>query len=204
MSQKKRKPRGTSPRAARKPRRRISGEIVIILALILAVGLAGGLWTFVLQPSVVSQWQMPGSVEPTIPPLTEAVDFGLPDLAGNTVRLSDYQGQPVVLNTWATWCAPCRLEMPDLDKLYQEYKDQGVVVLAVNIGESRDTVAGFIEEAGYTFPVLLDESASVVVQPYRISSIPATFFIDGEGRVASIRVGAMSLDEMKQRLAEIL
>ena len=91
-----------------------------------------------------------------------------------------------------------------LNEVYQEYKDQGVIVLAVNMGEPRDGVAGFIQDGGYTFPVLLDESMTAVGRPYRVSSIPTTFFIDREGRIASIRIGAMNLAEMARRLAEIL
>jgi peroxiredoxin len=193
--------------------RRIPGEIVIILLLILAVGLAGGLWYFVLQPQTIAGSDTAtgasiaagtGGTSQPVAESSPAPDFTTTDLDGNAVSLSDYRGSPVVLNAWATWCGPCRMEMPDLEKLYQEYKDQDVIVLAVNMGEPQNRVAGFIKDGGYTFPVLLDESMSAVGRPYRISSIPATFFIDREGKLASIRVGAMNLAEMERRLAEIL
>jgi peroxiredoxin len=200
----------TSYRAQKEARRRIPAEFFIIVVLILVVGLAGSLWYFVVQPSLASSNAVPGpstalgTVSQPVATASPAPDFTTRDLAGNTVRLSDYRGQPVVLNAWATWCGPCRLEMPDLEKFYQEYHEQGVVVLAVNMGESKDTVATFIKDNKYTFPVLLDETTAAVGRPYRISGIPATFFIDRQGKIASIQVGAMNLAEMKRRIAAIL
>ena len=208
----------TSYRAQQEARRRIPAEFIIIIALILAVGLGGSLWYFVVQPGLavsnaaaVPSTAFPsttlgtgGTVSQPVVAASPAPDFTTKDLAGNTVRLSDYRGQPVVLNAWATWCGPCRLEMPDLEKFYQEYREQGVVVLAVNMGESKDTVATFIKDNKYTFPVLLDETTAAVGRPYRISGIPATFFIDRQGKIASIQVGAMNLAEMKRRVAAIL
>jgi len=175
------------------------------VALIVGVGLMAGLWYFVLEPNALASQGAPPV--PSGEPVAEssvAPDFTVTDLAGNTVRLSDYRGQPVVLNAWATWCGPCLSEMPDLETFYQEYKGQGVIVLAVNLGEPGDRVTGFIQDSSYTFPVLLDESTAAVGRPYRISAIPTTFFIDREGKIVSIRRGAMNLAEMQRRVAEIL
>jgi len=193
------------PARERSARRRVPAEIVIILALILGVGLMGGLWYFVLQPNVVAGPGLPPvSAGEPVAETSAAPDFTATDLAGHTVSLSDYRGQPVVLNTWATWCAPCRAEMPDLEVFYQKYRDQGVIVLAVNLGDPRDRVAEFVQDGDYTFPVLLDESTAAVGRPYRVSAIPTTFFIDREGQIVSIRRGSMSLAEMERRVAEIL
>lgn len=184
-------------------RRRVPAEIIIVLTLILGVGLAGGLWYFVVRPRMAVEQGSPGAGAP-VAEASMAPDFTVMGLDGNSVRLSDYRGRPVVLNTWATWCGPCRAEMPDLERLHQEYRHQGVIVLAVNIGEPRERVAGFIQDNGFTLPVLLDETASAVARPYRISALPTTFFIDHVGQIASIKVGMMDLAEMKRRLSELL
>ncbi|MBU0492502.1 MAG: TlpA family protein disulfide reductase [Chloroflexi bacterium] len=192
----------TSTRKARPARRRVPVEILIIVGLVVAVGVLGGLWYFVWQPALAAPAIVPApsaGAEPEMAP-----DFALQDLAGKTVHLSDYRGQAVVLNTWATWCGPCRAEMPDLEKLSVTYADRGLVVLAVNVGESQEQVAAFIQEQGYTLPVLLDTTAEAVAYPYRVRGIPTTFFIDREGRIVDTRVGAMSLAEMEQRAAAIL
>ena len=123
---------------------------------------------------------------------TAAFDFELADQYGNTHRLSDYRGKVVFLNFWATWCGPCRSEMPDIQKLYEEYSAQGeaaeVVILgaaAPGMGQegSWDEIAGFMEENGYTYPVLMDTEYEMFSW-YGISAFPTTFMIDKEGAAA--------------------
>ncbi len=192
-----------SHRKRKMTRSRVPGEIIIVLLLTLSVGLLGGLWYFVVRPGMAVN-QRVLSVDAPVVETRAAPDFTAMSLDGRQVRLSDYRGRPVVLNAWATWCGPCRAEMPDLERLHQEYHGQGVIVLAVNIGEPKERVAGFVQDNGFTFPVLLDETASVVARPYRISALPTTFFIDREGQIANIKVGMMDLTEMKHRLGELL
>lgn len=127
----------------------------------------------------------------------KAIDFTLTDLDGKKVSLSDYKGKNVYLNFFATWCPPCRAEMPDIEKMYQKYKDKDFVVLAVNLGEDRDTVKSFIKENGYSFRVLLDSEQSVG-QQYATTAIPVSVFIDKNGNVVSKRVGALRETEMEQ------
>ncbi len=132
-----------------------------------------------------------------------APDFTLLDLDGNTVSLQDFKGEKVVyLNFWATWCPPCRMEMPDLDKLYQENKSDDFVVLAINLGESEKLVKEFIEENGYSFPVLLDKSQKVGIA-YNTFSIPTSVVIDKEGIIRSYRVGLMTYDQMLEMVKSI-
>lgn len=125
-----------------------------------------------------------------------APDFTVYDKDGAAVSLSDFVGKPVVLNFWASWCGPCKNEMPDFDEVYKQYGDD-VVFLMVNItdgtNETVDSASSFIQSAGYTFPVYYDtELAAVSV--YGVSSIPMTFFIDANGDVAAYHTGTMSKD----------
>lgn len=133
---------------------------------------------------------------------TKAVDFKLKDLNGNVVSLSQYKGKKVFLNFWATWCPPCKGEMPDIEKLYNEINDSDLVILAVDLGEKADTVKSFIDKNKYDFTVLLDTSGEVA-DKYRIDSIPTSYFIDKDGYIISTNVGAMSLEQMKAHVKNI-
>jgi len=117
-----------------------------------------------------------------------APDFSLPALDGGAQNLRDYRGQVVVLNFWASWCGPCRAEMPDLQAVYSELRGRGFVVLGLNQSEPRDRVEGFAREFGLTFPILLDESRSVARQ-YGVRALPTTFMIDGGGVIRELIVG---------------
>lgn len=118
-----------------------------------------------------------------------APDFTLPSLDGQTVRLSDLRGKAVLLNFWATWCAPCRLEMPTMEKAYQEYKSRGLEILAVSLDAgSNSVVKHFMQELQLDFPVLLDPNMEVL-RLYRQFSIPATFLIDKQGIVRHRELG---------------
>jgi thiol-disulfide isomerase/thioredoxin len=126
----------------------------------------------------------------------QANDFKLQDLSGKNVSLSDFKGKKVFLNFWATWCPPCRGEMPDIEKLYDETKNSDLVILAINIGEDRDTVQSFLKSNNYNFNVLLDIRQSTAGK-YNISGIPTSYFINKDGTVSAKKTGAMSLLEMK-------
>lgn len=128
--------------------------------------------------------------------LEKAIDFKLKDLDGNEVALSDFRGKNVYLNFFATWCPPCKAEMPDIEKMYQKYKDKDFVVLAVDLGEDMDTVKSFIEKNNFNFKVLLDSDQSVA-EKYSISAIPVSVFIDKKGNVVAKKVGAMTGGEME-------
>jgi peroxiredoxin len=119
-----------------------------------------------------------------------APDFALPDLDGRTVRLSDLRGnKAVLLNFWATWCAPCRLEMPTMEKAYQEYRGGDLEILAVNLDAgSNSVVKNFMSELKLSYPALLDPEMEVL-RLYRQFSIPATFLIDKQGIVRHRELG---------------
>ncbi|MGY0692703.1 peroxiredoxin family protein [Virgibacillus sp. FSP13] len=131
-----------------------------------------------------------------------APDFELKTLDGETVRLSDYKGERVLVNFWATWCPPCRAEIPDLQKLYDK-KD--VTILAVNLTESEKSegdVKNFVEEFEMTFPVLKDTNSKVSTT-YQVRAYPTSYMIDSNGRIQFIAMGAMNYDLMAQELAKI-
>ena len=124
---------------------------------------------------------------------TDARDFTLPLLDGENVTLSSFRGKVVFLNFWASWCPPCREEMPSMETLYQRYKDLGLEMLAVNLRESPDEVRRFVQSNGYTFPVLLDRTGRVGSN-FGVSGIPTTFIIDREGKIIGRLVGSIYWD----------
>lgn len=132
-----------------------------------------------------------------------APGFELEDLAGHSVALDDYAGQVVIVNLWATWCPPCRLEMPGLNEFYESHKDQGLVVLAVNAQEEESKVAGFIEEMGFAFPVLLDGQGQVINR-YDVRSFPTTFIIDRDGIIQYVHTGAISVEQLQAVASPLL
>lgn len=125
----------------------------------------------------------------------KAPDFELKTLAGDTVKLSDLKGKKVMLNFWATWCPPCKAEMPAMEEFHKEAGDD-VVILAVNIDPHLD-VKAFVDENGITFPIPLDEEDKVN-ETYQVLSIPTTYFIDTKGNIGNKYIGAMNHDTMKQ------
>jgi len=119
-----------------------------------------------------------------------APDFKLRNLKGNYESLSSYRGEVVVLNFWATWCVPCRVEMPSFEKLYRRYRSEGVTVLAITLDKnSEERIKSFVDEYGLSFPVLLDDK-SEVERLYPSMTIPFTYVIDREGRVVARVDGA--------------
>lgn len=126
-----------------------------------------------------------------------APDFELTTLDGETVKLSDFRGKRVMLNFWATWCPPCRAEMPDMQRFHE---DKDVVILAVNLRETETNtqkVQDFIDERDLTFQILLDEKTAVANR-YQIQPIPSSFMIDSDGRIQNKAFGALNYDLMVQ------
>jgi thiol-disulfide isomerase/thioredoxin len=134
---------------------------------------------------------------------SKAPDFELYDLDGDVHKLSEYKGSPVFLNFWATWCGPCRGEMPHLEEVYEEWKDNNLTFFAVNIGESSTDVVSFLDYYGFTMPVLLD-SAKTVSRRYGVSGIPTTYFIDEDGIIQNKVVGAFPDRESVESYVEEL
>jgi peroxiredoxin len=150
---------------------------VFLLTVVLAVAGCSG-------DSDGGQGTVPGSPAP---------DFQLESLDGPAISLSDLRGRPVLLNFWATWCGPCRLEIPFLKEVSRDesWRAQGLVILAVNLGEPAADVREFVEFYGLTFPVLLDSQGQIGML-YNAASIPTTYFVDKDGIIRNIKRGAFT------------
>lgn len=146
--------------------------------------------------------------ETTLPP---AVDFELRDQYGNTHTLEDYKGKTVFLNFWATWCPPCRAEMPDIQKLYETYSregDEALIVLGVaapELGQEKDEegIKEFLEENGYTYPVLMDSTGELFYH-YGIQAFPTTFMIDRDGNVFGYISGQLTMEMMESIISQTM
>ena len=132
----------------------------------------------------------------------QAPDFVLTDLEGEKHALSDYEGQGVFLNFWGTWCKPCEKEMPYMNNQYEVYKDQGVQILAVNVGEQQLVVENFTEEYGLDFPVLIDKGRAVE-SAYDVYKLPVTFLVDKDGKVVDVIEQGLTEEMIKQHMEAI-
>lgn len=133
-----------------------------------------------------------------------AYDFAAQDLDGNMVRLSDLRGKTVMVNFWATWCPPCRVELPDFEAAYQKYADDGLVILALNQDEPASMVASFFYDLhGFTFTPLLDVG-STISRGYGVNSYPTTIFIDQAGVVTAVHRGLLLPEQLETYLAQTL
>ena len=158
---------------------------------------------------VVSADRSDGSTSGKIPAPQQgfiAPDFELKTPKGETVKLSDLRGQAVLVNLWATWCPPCRAEMETIEKIYQEYQDQGFIVLAVNMTyqDAPLEVVPFVDQHGLTFPILLDETGAMA-KAYQLKSLPSSYFINRDGVIREVVIGGpMSEALLRTRTEDIL
>jgi len=131
-----------------------------------------------------------------------APDFVLKDLNGNEYQLSDYRGKGVFLNFWGTYCEPCKDEMPYMNKLYAEYKDQGVEILAINVGETDLAINTFASKYGIEFPIVVDVNGEVQ-HAYNIYPLPATFLVDSEGKIVKYYDKPMTEEMIREFMEQI-
>jgi len=142
--------------------------------------------------------------EPTATVGKAAPDFELQNLDGQSISLNDLKGKPVLINFWATRCPPCVSEMPYLQEIYEEWSGKGLMVLAINIGDSSSEVEGFLQNHNLSLPVLLGTKRNVA-QKYNIRWIPTTFFIDNDGIIQEKIIGAFPNKEaIENRLNKIM
>ena len=132
-----------------------------------------------------------------------APDFILLDLEGNQITISEFRGKTVFINFWATWCPPCRAEMPDMEAIYQEYKDEDVVVIGVDILEPEEEVRQFVQRGGYNWAFVIDTTGEIATT-YEITAIPTSFFIDRGGIIRAVNIGAMTERAIEIALAEAM
>ncbi len=181
---------------------KIGAILMILMGLLMFTGKMNEVSGYLSEASAAedSEENDVGTEETAVP----AIDFELTDQYGETHTLADYEGKTIFLNFWATWCPPCRAEMPDIQKLYEEYAaagDDSVVIIGVAApgygGEkSAEEIAAFLEENGYTYPVLMDEGGELFLQ-YGVYSYPTTFMIDKDGNVFGYASGQLSEDIMR-------
>jgi len=124
-------------------------------------------------------------------------DFELETLDGTTIKLSDLKGKNVIINFWATWCGYCVLEMPDLQKLQDAYKDEDLLILAVNVGETKEVVQKFMEENKLNLTVLLDTDSSIA-NLYGLRSFPSTIAVNKNGEIVTGYVGMLTYSQMEK------
>jgi peroxiredoxin len=173
----------------------------VIRKIIAAVGLIA-LFTVAIVQAMDKNEEINTSTETAGTGITigaKAPDFELKTLDGKMVKLSDLQGKKVILNFWATWCPPCKAEMPEMQKYYEEGND--VVILAVNIDPKLD-VQGFVDDMAITFTIPLDEEDEVN-SIYQVISIPTTYFIDTKGIIREKHIGAMTYSHMKNFVSQM-
>ena len=131
-------------------------------------------------------------------------EFALSDLDGNSVTLSQFIGRPILVNFWATWCGPCRIEMPEIQASYEAYRDQGLVVLALDQDETAADVRAYFEELGLTFTPLLDNGSETAKKYGLQGTLPTSVFINPEGEVTAIHRGVMTRGQIETFLAETI
>jgi peroxiredoxin len=145
-------------------------------------------------------------VSPSVPPVGVTVGMRAPDLElraldGGTIRLSDLRGQPVMINFWAVWCGFCRTELPEMQQVFEAYRDRGFIILAIDVQEDRSVVKPFVDELGLAFPVLLDSEAEVS-RSYRVRGLPTSYFVDQNGVIIGRELGAIDEAWMVNYLAQ--
>jgi len=151
-----------------------------------------GILLFILSTSVIAQQAGKGLT--SLPDRPLAPGFTLTDLDGNSHRLSDYRGQVVIVNFWATWCPPCRAEMPSMQRAWEQLQKQGIVMLGINVGEDEDTIFQFTADYPVEFPLLLDQESKVIDQ-WPVLGLPTTFVVDPGGRIAYRAIGGREWDD---------
>ena len=133
----------------------------------------------------------------------DAPDFDLPALDGGQLQLSSFRGKVVLLNFWATWCVPCREEMPDLEAAQTRYGDQGLAVIGVNIAETAALARAFVDEVGVTFPIVLDEDVSMAAS-FRVSGLPVSILIDRHGIIVYRHYGQFHPKQIGEQIQPLL
>ena len=133
----------------------------------------------------------------TLPPVEKpfaAPDFTLTSDSGKSYHLADLRGQVVLINFWATWCPPCRREMPSMERMWKKIKGKGVTILAINVGENADTIFEFLGSYPVSFPLLMDLDGSVIKR-YPVTGLPTTYIVNPQGQVTHRAVGSREWDD---------
>jgi peroxiredoxin len=183
-----------------------------LLGAALALLMFGG--DLLNRPAAPAQPEPFATSQPAIAPLSargavapgdEAPNFLLEDFDGMPVSLSEFRGRPVIINFWATWCAPCRIEMPELQAVYEKYQEEGLVILALDQDEPLELARTFFyDEMGLTFTPLMDRRSLVAAQYGAFFTLPSTYFVDGDGRVVAVHRGTLTRNQIENYLAQTM
>jgi cytochrome c biogenesis protein CcmG/thiol:disulfide interchange protein DsbE len=184
-----------------KSKPKVFGMVLLGIGLILA-GIAVAL---LLIPTANSSQGSNNQVKSVVP---VKVNFAAPELAlrdvmGKASSLTDYKGQIILINNWATWCPPCKAEMPAFEEFYTRHKEQGFVLIAVEAGEPVDDVNKFIKDYGLTFPVWLDPQ-NVSIKIFKNYNLPNSYVIDRNGQVRYTWTGGISLENLEKYITPLL
>lgn len=177
----------------------------VLLATVLAISILG---TVILvergnEARRMTTITVPGVANAIAPRVNQpAADFQVMGVDGQPITLAQFKGRPVWINFWASWCAPCRAEFPDMDAVWQQHQDKGLVLLAVSYSEQPAEVMAYLEKAKPTFTIGLDPTGTVAGQ-YRVLGLPTHIFVDADGIVRDVRVGPMNQDLMQEKLANL-
>lgn len=192
----------TSP----KPPRSVPLRYILLpLLLAMVAGLLALLYYVLSQSGQLAGFSPGINLEPTLirQDNRPAPDFTLTLSDGRVVRLSDFRGRPVVINFWASWCAPCRAEAPTLEEAQKRYAERGVVILGINLWDTEEAAAEFRKVYGQTYPSGPDSRGKIAIE-YGVSGIPETFFITPDGMIAAKFVGPLPIGTMETLLVEML
>ena len=170
-------------------------KLITALSIVM-VAMLGLIWTVVGEEAKLKVAPKVGHLAPP---------FELVDPSGEMISLEDFKGKAVIVNFWATWCPPCKAEMPDLQAFYDENKEKGIVVIGVDQAENAKTVNKFLQEfeTVITYPIVLD-TRKKVSRDYRIFGLPSTFFIDREGVVQAVWPGFLNTEVLEEKAVKIL
>jgi peroxiredoxin len=173
-----------------------------LIPLVVILGLVGAATLIGFRGMQAEAEASTGGLE--VAPVAGAIapDFSLQTIDGDSVSLSDFRGQPVLINLWATWCGPCRIEMPAIQSRFEQHGPNGLVVLAVDFDEPLEDVVAFRDELGLTFEFLLDPGADVQ-RLYLNRSYPSSFFIDADGIIQVQHIGVMTEGQLDSNLDRI-
>jgi peroxiredoxin len=173
----------------------------IVLGVVLGAVIFFGVPTQAVEPPAEVELQPAPVNEPGLLLGSQAPDFELSRAAGGSVRLSDFRGQVVLLNFWATWCLPCRSEMPLIQQTYDNLGGQGFVALGVDFDEPAEVVIAFSEELRIDFPLLLDPGGEVQ-RLYRVIGYPTSVILDREGRISAYHIGILAKSQLDDYLKQ--
>jgi len=201
---------GAAPPRGLRARIRASRFGSVAVLLVTALVIAGGVWvvdgrrTDAATASGTTVVTLPGTTTVPAPKVgTPAQDFTLTTTDGRTVSLEQFRGKPVWIVFGASWCAACQAEVPEIEAAYEKYAPKGLVVLGVNINEGQDAVRGYASRVGLTYRVGADDQ-SAIADAYRVSAIPAHFFVDPDGVLREVRQGGLSTDGASASVERVL